>query len=176
MSFGAGVVMSAVRAGVTEGPRATGSRLRRPEPGGPRREQRVSVAPAFYALEAGGWRDYWTLLHPPYTLWHLSYVLLGAALAPTPDPRIVAGALLAFFLAVGVAAHSFDELRGRPLGTRIPSAVLIALGSAGLFGAVGLGVLAASVLGLWFLGLVAIGAALVVLYAFEAPVVHSDPG
>src|SRR5438045_1279537 len=158
MSFGAGVVISAVKAGATEGPRATGSRLRRPEPGGPRREQRVSVAPAFYALEGGGWRDYWTLLHPPYTLWHLSYVLLGAALAPMPDPRIVAGALIAFSLAVGVEAHSFDELQGRPLGTQIPSAVLVALGSLGLTGAVGLGVLAAAMLGPWFLALVVLGA------------------
>src|SRR5205807_1025045 len=77
---------------------------------------------AFYALRPGSWRDYWTLLHPPYTLWHLSYVLLGASLSPAPDARIVAGALLAFFLGVGVAAHSFDELQGRPLGTRIPLA------------------------------------------------------
>ena len=140
-----------------------------------------SVAPAsaraaFYALRPGGLRDYWTLLHPPYTLWHLSYVFLGAALAPMPDPRVVTGALLAFFLAVGIAAHSFDELRGRPLGTRIPSVVLIALGSIGLLGAVALGLIATSMLGPWFLGLVAVGAVLVVLYAFEVPLVHSDYG
>jgi len=176
MGFGAGVVMSAVKAGATEGPRATGSRLRRPEPGGPRREQRVSVAPAFYALEGGGWRDYWTLLHPPYTLWHLSYVLLGAALAPMPDPRIVAGSLLAFFLAVGIASHSFDELQGRPLGTRIPSSVLFGLGLLGLIGAVALGIVAASMLGPWFLALVAVGAALVISYGLELPIVHSDIG
>ena len=36
--------------------------------------------PAFYALQPGGWRDYVTLLHPPYTAWHLSYVAIGAAL------------------------------------------------------------------------------------------------
>ena len=176
MSFGAGVVISAVKAGATEGPRATGSRLRRPEPGGPRREQRVSVAPAFYALEGGGWRDYWTLLHPPYTLWHLSYVLLGAALAPMPDPRIVAGALIAFFLAVGVASHAFDELQGRPLGTRIPSSVLLALGSLALIGAVALGIAAAAMLGPWFLAIVVIGALLVVSYGLEIPIVHSDIG
>ena len=41
--------------------------------------------PAFYALSPGGWRDYWTLLHPPYTLWHLSYVVIGASLAPEVD-------------------------------------------------------------------------------------------
>jgi ubiquinone/menaquinone biosynthesis methyltransferase len=176
MSFGAGVVMTGVKDGAIEGPR---------------RVERVSVAPsgtqpsvvpaaersaAFYALRPGGLRDYWTLLHPPYTLWHLSYVLFGAALAPMPDPRIVAGALLAFFLAVGVGAHSFDELRGRPLGTRIPSGVLMALGSLGLLAAVALGLIAASMLGPWFLGLVAVGAALVVLYAFEVPLVHSDIG
>jgi ubiquinone/menaquinone biosynthesis methyltransferase len=185
MSFGAGVVMSAVKAGATEGlqgqgplgaERPTGSRLRRPEPGGPRREQRVSVAPAFYALEGGGWRDYWTLLHPPYTAWHLSYVLLGAALAPMPDPRIVAGSLLAFFLAVGVASHAFDELQGSPLGTRIPSSVLVVLGSLALVGAVVLGVIAASQVGPWFLAIVFLGAVLVVSYGLEIPIVHSDIG
>jgi demethylmenaquinone methyltransferase / 2-methoxy-6-polyprenyl-1,4-benzoquinol methylase len=187
MSFGAGVLMTGVKDGATEGPRALESRLRRPEPGGPRREWRVSVAPsgkqpsvapaaAFYALSPGSWRDYWTLLHPPYTIWHLSYVLLGAALAPMPDPRVVAGALLAFFLAVGIAAHSFDELQGRPLGTRIPSHVLVALGSLGLIGAVALGVVAASMLGPLFLLLVALGAALVISYGLEVPIVHSDVG
>lgn len=176
MSFGAGVVTSAVKAGATDGPRGTGSRLRRPEPGEPQGEKRISVAPAFYALAGGGWRDTWTLLHPPYTLWHLSYVVLGAALAPMPDPRMVAGALLAFFLAVGIASHSFDELQGRPLGTRIPSSVLLGLGSLALAGAVALGAIAASQLGAWFLVLVAVGAALVVSYGLEIPVVHSDIG
>jgi hypothetical protein len=93
-----------------------------------------------------------------------------------PDPRIVAASLLAFFLAVGVASHAFDELQGRPLGTRIPSSVLIAIGSLGLIGAVGLGIVAASQVGLWFLVLVAIGAALVISYGLEIPIVHSDIG
>ena len=30
----------------------------------------------------GGFRDWLTLLHPPYTLWHLSYVAIGAAVMP----------------------------------------------------------------------------------------------
>jgi hypothetical protein len=136
----------------------------------------VVPAAAFYALVPGSWRDYWTLLHPPYTVWHLSYVLLGAALAPMPDPRIVAGALLAFFLAVGIAAHSFDELQGRPLGTRIPSGVLATLGSLGLIGAIALGVIAASQLGPWFLAIVLVGAFLVMSYGLELPIVHSDIG
>ena len=43
--------------------------------------------PAFYALAPGGWRDWWTLLHPPYTAWHLSYVVIGASLAPDVNLR-----------------------------------------------------------------------------------------
>jgi hypothetical protein len=137
---------------------------------------RASLAPAFYAARNGGWRDYWTLLHPPYTIWHLSYVLLGAAISPAPDPRIVAGALVAFGLAVGIGAHAFDELRGRPLRTAIPSAVLVALGTVALIVAVVLGLIATTMLGPFFLLFVIAGAAIVVLYAFEAPLVHSDVG
>ncbi|HEY6203322.1 MAG TPA: class I SAM-dependent methyltransferase [Candidatus Limnocylindria bacterium] len=157
MSLGGGIVMSA-----TKRPATVASDVR--------------LGAAFYALQPGGWRDYWTLLHPPYTAWHLSYVLLGAALSPAPDPRIVLGALLAFGLAVGVAAHSFDELQGRPLGTRIPARVLAILGALGLAGAAALGTAAALMLGpmLWLFVLA--GVALVLLYAFEAPVVHSDVG
>jgi hypothetical protein len=136
----------------------------------------ASLAPAFYAARYGGWRDYWTLLHPPYTVWHLSYVLLGAALSPAPDPRIVAGALVAFGLAVGVGAHAFDELRGRPLRTQIPSPVLVALGTTALLIAVALGLVASTMLGPLFLLFVIGGAAIVVLYAFEVPLVHSDVG
>jgi hypothetical protein len=109
-------------------------------------------------------------------VWHLSYVLLGASLAPSPDPRIVAGALVAFGLAVGVGAHAFDELRGRPLRTRIPSRVLVAVGTLAMAIAAGLGIYASTILGPPLLVFVAIGVALVLLYAFEAPIVHSDAG
>ena len=164
MSLGGGVVMSATKI-------AAATRTAAPAPRAP-----APLAPAFYAARSGGWRDYWTLLHPPYTVWHLSYVLLGASLAPAPDPRIVAGALLAFGLAVGVGAHAFDELRGRPLRTRIPSRVLVALGATALAIAVGLGLYAATLLGPLLLVFVVLGGALVLLYAFEAPIVHSDLG
>ncbi len=109
-------------------------------------------------------------------MWHLSYVLLGAAISPSPDPRIVLGALVAFGLAVGIAAHAFDELNGRPLRTRIPSRVLVGLGTAALLVAVALGLVAATMLGPAFLLFVGAGAAVVVLYAFEVPLVHSDVG
>src|SRR5256886_8374945 len=171
MSLGGGTVMSATKAAsepARADPPVRGDR--------PARVDAPLLGAAFYALRPGGWRDYWTLLHPPYTVWHLSFVILGAALAPAPDPRIVAGGLLAFFLAVGVAAHSFDELRDRPLGTRIPARVLFALGIVGLGGAVGLGLVAATLVGMAYLAIVAIGAALVALYGLETPLVHSDVG
>ena len=101
-----------------------------------------SVKPAFYALRGGGWRDYITLLHPPYTLWHLSYVALGAGLAPRFHLDRMLWALAAFFLAMGVASHALDELKGRPLRTAIPSPALVGLGAVSLAGAVAIGVVA----------------------------------
>jgi hypothetical protein len=82
------------------------------------------VRPAFYALERGGWRDYVTLLHPPYTLWHLSYVAVGAGLAPRLDGIRLGATFAAFALALGVGAHALDELRGRPLRTAIPQSLI----------------------------------------------------
>ena len=99
-----------------------------------------AVAPAFYARRGGGLADWWTLLHPPYTLWHLSYVVLGAAMAPVLDWTALGLAVLAFFLAVGLAAHALDELKGRPLGTLIPDGVLRAVAAVALAGACALGV------------------------------------
>ena len=82
--------------------------------------------PAFYAAKRGGWRDWWTVLHPPYTAWHLSYVVIGASLAPHVRISRLLGTVVAFFLAVGVAAHCLDELHGRPLRTLIPGRALVA--------------------------------------------------
>src|ERR1700682_5603209 len=100
-----------------------------------------TLAPAYYAARSGGWRrDVWAVLHPPYTAWHLSYVLIGAGLAPSLDVIRLIATLLAFFLAVGISAHALDELKGRPLGTELPGRVLTAAAVLGLVGAVGLGV------------------------------------
>ena len=166
MSVGGGVVMSATK---LASPGESGvAPARSPTP--------AAMAPAFYAARGGSWRDYWTLLHPPYTVWHLSYVLLGAALAPSPDPKIVAGALVAFGLAVGVGAHAFDELHGRPLRTQIPSPVLAVLGTAALLAAVAIGIVGVTMFGPLFFLLVALGASTVVLYGLEVPFVHSDVG
>ena len=122
---------------------------------------------AFYALAGGGWRDYVTLLHPPYTLWHLAYVAIGAALAPDLDPRRLLWTLLAFLLALGIGAHALDELAGRPLGTAIPRAVLVALAVVSVTVAVAIGIVAALAWTLWLLPFVAFGAFIVAAYNLE---------
>src|SRR5215472_17118640 len=90
--------------------------------------------PSFYAARPGGWRDWWTLLHPPYTAWHLSYVVFGACLASHVSASRLVATLLAFFLAVGIAAHALDELHGRPLGTGISTTTLVVLSVVSLAG------------------------------------------
>jgi hypothetical protein len=133
------------------------------------------VRPAWYALRAGGARDYLTLLHPPYTLWHLSYVAAGAALAPEFHLDRLLWALLAFFLAMGVAAHALDELRGRPLATGIPSSALVAIAVVALAAAVAVGIGAADAWGWGLLVFVAVGAVLVPAYNLELAF-HTDWG
>jgi hypothetical protein len=133
------------------------------------------VRPAFYALERGGWRDYVTLLHPPYTLWHLSYVAAGAALAPRFHLDRLLWALAAFFLALGVAAHALDELKGRPLRTRISSRVLVGAAAVSLVLACLIGVGAARAWDWWLLPFVIAGAVFVPAYNLELGL-HSDWG
>ena len=133
---------------------------------GPPRVNEV-VRPAFYALAPGGWRDYVTLLHPPYTAWHLSYVVLGAALAPDWRPGILGLALAAFFLGMGIGAHALDELKGRPLQTRIGDTTLLALAVVSLLGATAIGVGTALETNLWLLAFVAGGAFIAVAYNLE---------
>jgi len=123
--------------------------------------------PAFYALSRGGWRDYLTLLHPPYTLWHLSYVVLGAALAPTLRYDRLGATLLAFFLGMGISAHALDELAGRPLKTRIPDGLLRALAALGLAGATVLGVSGVLFASPWLLIFIAFGLFIAPAYNLE---------
>ena len=96
--------------------------------------------PAFYARGRGLPGELLTLLHPPYTAWHLSYVAIGAAAAPHLYVGRLLWALGAFALAVGVAAHALDELHDRPLGTAISDRALIALAVLSLLGALAIGV------------------------------------
>ena len=133
--------------------------------------------PSFYALAPSGWRDYVTVLHVPYTLWHLSYVVIGAALAPRWRPDRLGLTLVAFFLALGIGAHALDELNGRPLRTRIPDGVLVALAVASIGGAAAIGIVTAVRWTPWLLAFVGAGVFLVVAYNLEllGGRLHSDP-
>jgi hypothetical protein len=137
-----------------------------------------TVRPAFYALRRGGWRDYVTLLHAPYTLWNLAYVGLGAGLAPQFHLDRMLWAMAAFFLALGVAAHALDELNGRPLQTQIPSKALVALAVVGLGGALAIGIGAAIAWGYGLLVFVAIGGIAVPVYNLEllGGIIHNELG
>jgi hypothetical protein len=136
----------------------------------------MTQRPAFYALDGGGWRDYWSLLHPPYTLWHLSFVAIGACVVPVIRPAYLGLALLAFFLAVGIAAHALDELRGRPLRTRIPDGILITAAVLALVGAAAVGVYGSSLISWWGLVFIGVGGFLVPAYNLEwfGGTFHSD--
>ncbi len=137
-----------------------------------------AVAPAFYAAGTGGWRDWWIILHPPYTAWHLSYVVIGACLAPFVNTTRLLATLLAFFLAVGVAAHALDELNGRPLRTKVPAGLLLAAAVIGLAGSVGLGIVGVLKIGWVLVPFIVVGPLIVIAYNAElfGGVVHNDAG
>ncbi|HVL90748.1 MAG TPA: hypothetical protein VM841_10995 [Actinomycetota bacterium] len=124
-------------------------------------------APAFYALRTGGWRDYVTLLHPPYTAWHLSYVAIGWSVAETVHVDRLVALLIAFFLAVGIGAHALDELNGRPLRTQIPSRALWVLAAVSIGLACGIGIAGAARTRWTLLALVAFGGFVVAAYNLE---------
>lgn len=123
--------------------------------------------PAYYAARSGFWRDWWTLLHPPYTAWHLAYVVIGASIAPQVNLTRMLATVLAFFLAVGLAAHALDELNGRPLRTRIPRLALVTTAVVGLAGSVALGVAGVVQVGWALLPFLVVGPLVVVAYNLE---------
>jgi heme O synthase-like polyprenyltransferase len=125
------------------------------------------MRPAFYALQTGGWRDYVTLLHPPYTAWHLAFVVVGGCLAPEVSWNRLGWTVLAFGLAVGVGAHALDELMGRPLRTAIPGRVLVALAAVSIGAACAIGLAGAVTFTAWLVVFVAAGAFLVLAYNLE---------
>lgn len=135
-----------------------------------------SARPAWYALETGGWRDYVTLLHPPYTAWHLSYVVIGGCLAPVVAWGRLTAAVAAFALAVGIGAHALDELNGRPLRTSIPGPVLVVLATVSIAAACAIGIAGAIAFEPWLVLLVPVGLFLVLAYNLEllAGRFHSD--
>ncbi len=141
-------------------------------------DDRPDMRPAFYAADGSGWRQWWTILHPPYTAWHLGYVVIGASLAPRVALTPMLAAVGAFLLAVGVAAHALDELHGRPLRTTIPSAALGAATGIGLAGAAALGALGVVRVGWVLVPFIVVGPLLVVGYNVElfGGAIHHDTG
>jgi len=91
-----------------------GSTVDLPSPTAKRRIARAAVPerPAFYALAGGRVGEMLTLLHPPYTAWHLSYVVIGASAAPAFDGGRLGATVLAFFLGVGLGAIGAGGSRG----------------------------------------------------------------
>ncbi|HEY2044673.1 MAG TPA: hypothetical protein VGH11_18510 [Jatrophihabitans sp.] len=130
-------------------------------------ESADATQPAFYAKRGNRWADWWTVLHPPYTVWHLSYAALGAGLAPRLSWAMLAATVLAFFLAVGIAAHALDELHGRPLGTAIGATSLRVCAGIALLGAVIVGILAIPYSGLTLVPCIVVGVVLVMGYNLE---------
>jgi hypothetical protein len=137
-----------------------------------------SLTPAFYARRGGARWDWWTVLHPPYTLWHVAYVAMGAALAPRVDWAVLGATLLAFALAVGIAAHALDEWNGRPLRTGISDRALWTAAILSLAAAAALGVTALSHAGPILIPFILAGIVLVLGYNLElfGGALHTDLG
>ncbi len=132
---------------------------------------------AFYARTGSGLGDLITLLHLPYTMWHLSYVAIGAAMAPRIDALRLAGTLLAFAFGLGIGAHALDELHDRPLSTGLSPGTLRILGWGGLGAGAALAVAASLVISPVALAWGAGGVLLAAAYALEwSRWVHSTAG
>ncbi len=134
-------------------------------------ESVAATPPAYYAtpryLRRASLREWWTVLHPPYTLLLLSLVSCGACLqGPVHAGRFLA-TLAAFFLAVGVGAHSLDELHGRPLRTSLPSWQLVLGAVVGVGGSLGLGVVGLFVVDGWLALFILVGVSVVLSYNLE---------
>lgn len=132
---------------------------------------KTTPGPSFYArprlLRRQWMRDWWTVLHPPYTMLHLSLVTVGACLVGPVNSNRLLLTLLAFFLAVGIGAHSLDELNGRPLKTSIPTWQLVTASALGVGGAVALGVVGLFLVSFYLAIFIAIGAFIAVAYNLE---------
>ena len=136
----------------------------------------MSERPAFYAPTGSRWGDFVSLLHIPYTLWHLAYVTIGAAVAPELDWRILAGTLTAFGIGLGIGAHALDEVKSRPLRTDFSDLALWVLGLGAMAATLGIAALGAVEVSPWVYAWATVGVLLAVGYALEWPVVHTDFG
>jgi hypothetical protein len=123
--------------------------------------------PAFYALGGGRVSDALTLLHPPYTAWHMSYFALGAAAAPHLHGNRLLWGLVAFGLAVGVAAHALDELHDHPLATAFSDRTLVVLSVMSVLAALAIGVAGVLTVSPWLIPFVLAGGLFLPAYNLE---------
>jgi small-conductance mechanosensitive channel len=131
-------------------------------------ESGAAPGPAWYSLRGKNFlADFLNLLHPPYTLWHLSYVLLGIALAPVIYEWRSVAVMLAFFLGLGIGAHALDETMGNPLQTKLSKTKLYLIGFSTLAAAVGIGLYYALTLSLLLLPLILVESFFAVSYNLE---------
>jgi len=135
-------------------------------------------ARCFYAVPGTLRGDLWTLLHPPYTAWHLGYVVCGASLTPEMDWPRLGLTVLAFFAGTGVASHALDELHGRPLQTSFTDGQLKLMGYGGLGFCGALALAGAWMASPWVLAWAAAGCFLVCAYTLEwqGGLIHTDLG
>lgn len=136
----------------------------------------MSDRPAFYAPTGSRWGDFVSLLHIPYTLWHLAYVAIGAALAPELDWRIFTGTIAAFGIGLGIGAHALDEVKSRPLRTGFSDRSLWVMGIVALAATLVIAAFGAAEVTPWVYAWAAAGVLLAVGYALEWPVIHTDIG
>ncbi len=122
---------------------------------------------AWYDAGKGWLRDIWVLSHFPYTIWHLSYVLIGAALAPAMNWGTLGWTVLAFFLGMGIGGHCLDELNGRPLRTQLPSWGLWLASVLSIAGAIAIGVIIGVRETVWVIPAIVLGGFIVFAYTLE---------
>lgn len=122
------------------------------------------------------WARWFNILHWPYTLWHLSYVALGAGLAAELSWPLLGWTLLAFFLGMGVAAHCYDLLKGDPLRLSLPKTHLFFVGYGALLAAMAIGLwqVTAGNVPIWLVIAIPVGFVLAMGYGLEWPGLHGD--
>jgi hypothetical protein len=129
----------------------------------------TALKPAWYSVDGRGTLlDILNLLHPPYTLWHLSYIVLGIALAPVIHTDRSAAVLVSYFLGLGVGAHALDETMGNPLQTKLSKGKLYLIGFSSLSIAVSIGLYYVFTVSLLILPIIAAEVFFALAYNLEA--------
>lgn len=137
----------------------------------------MTTATAWYVIPSTNvWARWFNMLHWPYTLWHLSYSVIGAALATELNWALLGWTVLAFFLGMGVAAHALDLLQGDPLRQGINRKALAVVAAVALAGASLIGALQVfwGNVSLWLMIGILLGVLLSAGYNLEWPGFHGD--